>query len=226
MQFQIVIFEALGSVDPLVRETATERSEREKRVPTRCPAHKIQTFVALMRGINVGSTRKLPMAELRAVAVKNGLRSPETYIQSGNLIIDADIAADEVRALLEKAIAQRFGLRVDVIVRAASQWRCYVAANPFANDPATPPKMPHLILSRHPIRSGAAEVLAERALHGERIAVAGDALWIDYGANGAGKSKLTPFLVDKACGSPATARNWNSVLKIGEMIDPRGSQPA
>ena len=72
------------------------------------------------------------MAELRAVAVKNGLRSPETYIQSGNLIIDADIAADEVRVLLEKAIAQRFGLRVDVIVRAASQWRRYVVANAFS----------------------------------------------------------------------------------------------
>jgi hypothetical protein len=43
-----------------------------------------------------------------------------------------------------------------------------------------------------------------------------------YGVNGAGKSKLTPLLVDKACGSPATGRNWNSVLKIGEMIEARG----
>jgi uncharacterized protein (DUF1697 family) len=48
------------------------------------------------------------VAELRAVAVKNGLRSPETYIQSGNLIIDADVAADEVGALLEQVIAKRF----------------------------------------------------------------------------------------------------------------------
>jgi uncharacterized protein (DUF1697 family) len=51
--------------------------------------------------------------------------------------------------------------------------------------------------------------------------VAGGALWIDYGANGVGKSKLTPLLIDKACGSPATGRNWNSVLKIGEMIEAR-----
>ena len=76
MQFQIMIFEALGSVDPLVRERATERSEREKRVPTRCPAHKIQTFVALMRGINVGSTRKLPMAELRRRRREERLAEP------------------------------------------------------------------------------------------------------------------------------------------------------
>jgi uncharacterized protein (DUF1697 family) len=96
----------------------------------------VETFVALMRGINVGSTRKLPMADLRALSVKTGLQRPETYIQSGNLIVDADIAADEVRRLLEKAIAKRFGLRVDVVVRRASQWKRYVAANPFANDAA------------------------------------------------------------------------------------------
>jgi uncharacterized protein (DUF1697 family) len=181
----------------------------------------VKTFVALMRGINVGSTRKLPMAELRTLAVKNGLQRPETYIQSGNLIVDAGIAADEVRAVLEKAIAKRFGLRVDVIVRAASQWQPYLAANPFANDPATLPKMLHLILSRDPLYGGAAKALAERALHGERMAVTGGALWIDYGANGVGKSKLTPLLIDKACGSPATGRNWNSVVKIGEMIEAR-----
>ena len=181
----------------------------------------METFVALIRGINVGSTRKLPMAELRALSVKIGLQRPETYIQSGNLIVDADIAADEVRGLLEKAIAKRFGLRVDVIVRRASQWNRYVAANPFANDAAMVAKMLHLYLSRDPLKASAAKELEQKAQAGERMALAGGALWIDYGVNGAGKSKLTPLLVDKACGSPATGRNWNSVLKIGEMIEAR-----
>lgn len=182
----------------------------------------MQTFVALMRGINVGSTRKLPMAELRALSVKIGLQRPETYIQSGNLIVDADIEADEVRRLLEKAIAKRFTLRVDVIVRRASQWNRYMAANPFAEDAATVPKMLHLFISRDPLKPDAAKELAQKAQAGERAAVAGGALWIDYGASGVARSKLTPLLVDKACGSPATGRNWNSVLKIGELIEARG----
>jgi uncharacterized protein (DUF1697 family) len=186
----------------------------------------VDTFVALMRGINVGSTRKLPMAELRALSVKIGLQRPETYIQSGNLIVDAGIEADEVRQLLEKAIAKHFDLRVDVIVRQASRWKRYVAANPFANDAAILPNMLHLYLSRDPPNAHAAKELEQKARAGERMALAGGALWIDYGANGAGKSKLTPLLVDKACGSPATGRNWNSVLKIGEMIEARGSQLA
>jgi uncharacterized protein (DUF1697 family) len=52
--------------------------------------------------------------------------------------------------------------------------------------------------------------------------LAGGALWIDYGVNGVGNSKLTQLLIDKACGSPATGRNLNSVVKIAEMIAARG----
>jgi uncharacterized protein (DUF1697 family) len=182
----------------------------------------VDTFVVLMRGINVGSTRKLPMAELRTLSVKIGLQRPETHIQSGNLIVDAGIAADEVRALLEGAIAKRFEFRVDVIVRPASQWRRFVAANPFAGDAAVAPKMLHLYLSRDPPKPSAVTELEQKAQAGERMALAGGALWIDYGVNGVGKSKLTPLVLDKACGSPATGRNWNTVLKIGEMVRARG----
>ena len=181
----------------------------------------METFIALMRGINVGSTRKLPMAELRALSVKIGLQRPETYIRSGNLIVDADIEADEIRGLLEKAIAKRFDLRVDVIVRRASQWNCYVTANPFAQDAATTPKLLHLFLSRDPLKPSAVKELAQKARGKERVALAGGALWIHYGVSGVARSKLTPLLIDKACGSPATGRNWNSVLKIGEMIGAR-----
>jgi uncharacterized protein (DUF1697 family) len=181
----------------------------------------MQTFVALMRGINVGSTRKVPMAALRALSVEIGLHHPETYIQSGNLLIDADIEADAIGALLEQALAARFGLRVDLVVRRASQWSSYLAANPFAGDATTVPKMLHLYLARDPLKPSAAEELAAKAKAGERIVLAGDALWIDYGANGVGKSKLTPLLIDRACGSPATGRNQNSVEKIAEMIAKR-----
>lgn len=48
----------------------------------------MRTFVAPMRGINVGAARKLPMADLRALCVKLGLKRPQTYIQSGNLLVD------------------------------------------------------------------------------------------------------------------------------------------
>jgi uncharacterized protein (DUF1697 family) len=80
----------------------------------------------------------------------------------------------------------------------------------------------HLYLSRDPAKSSAAKELDQKAQAGERIVLAGGALWIDYGAAGVGRSKLSPLLIDKACGSPTTGRNWNSVLKIRQLIQARG----
>jgi uncharacterized protein (DUF1697 family) len=179
------------------------------------------TFVALMRGINVGSARKLPMADLRVLCESLGLESPQTYIQSGNLLVDAKGDRTGLRRLLERELAARFGFAVDVIVRTAAEWEGYVAANPFLGDAKALPRMVHLYLSRDPLKSGAAKVLEQGARTGERIRVAGGALWIDYGANGVHSSKLRPMHIDKACGSPTTGRNWNSVLKIGKMIEER-----
>ena len=184
----------------------------------------MRTFVVLMRGINVGAARKLPMAELRALCATLGLDRPETYIQSGNLIVDAKGDAAALRRLLEKEIAARFGFAVDVIVRNAAEWDGYVAANPFVGDARAAPKMVHLYLTRDPLKADAATALKQRAQAGERIAVAGGALWIDYGANGVHRSKLSPLLIDKACGSPTTGRNWNSVLQISQMIEDRAKQ--
>jgi uncharacterized protein (DUF1697 family) len=181
----------------------------------------MRTFVALMRGINVGATRKLPMAELRALCLEHGLERPETYIQSGNLVVDAGGDANDVRGLLERELTARFGFTVDVIVRAAADWERYVAANPFAGDADASPKMVHLYLSRDPLKPGAAEVLKLSARTGERIGMAGGALWIDYGAEGVHGSKLSPLTIDRVCGSPTTGRNWSSVLRIREMIETR-----
>ncbi|MGA8815723.1 MAG: DUF1697 domain-containing protein [Xanthobacteraceae bacterium] len=184
----------------------------------------MRTFVALMRGINVGSARKLSMADLRALCAKIRLGYPQTYIQSGNLLVDAKGGSMALRLLLEKEIAARFGFAVDVIVRNAAEWEGYVAANPFADDAKAQPKMLHLYLPRDPLKSGAAKALQQRAQSGERIGAAGGALWIAYGAAGVARSKLSPLLIDKACGSPTTGRNWNSVLKISEMIDERARE--
>ncbi len=122
-----------------------------------------------MRGINVGGARKVPMAALRALCDEIGLVRPETYIQSGNLIIDTDRDAEAVRTLLEAALAERFGFPVDVIVCAARDWERYVAANPFAGDAESVPAMIHLYVCRDAPLADAAATLAQRAKGGERI---------------------------------------------------------
>jgi uncharacterized protein (DUF1697 family) len=127
---------------------------------------KTKTFVALMCGVNVGAARKMPMADLRALCIKLGFENPETFIQSGNLIVDAAGSADDLRKALEKAAAARFGFAVDVVVRPAVAWKRYVAANPFAGDAKAQPKMVHLYLSCAALKPGATKALEQRAQSG------------------------------------------------------------
>ncbi len=80
-----------------------------------------------------------------------------------------------------------------------------------------------LILSKNPPKPDAAIALQERATEDERVIKVGETLWVHFPA-GVAKSKLSPALLDRIIGSTATARNWNTVLKIGELIENAGDE--
>lgn len=172
-------------------------------------------YLVLLRGINVGSTRKVPMADLRALCDDLGFTQVETYIQSGNLVLTAPGRAAAVEAALETALEKRFGFPVAVLVRTPAQWAAYVKGNPLREVSEQEPNRVMLALSKAPPKEDAVAKLRERATT-ERLEAAGDALWVHF-TQGAGTSKLTPALWDKLVGSPVTARNWRTVQKLAEM---------
>jgi uncharacterized protein (DUF1697 family) len=174
-------------------------------------------FVALLRGINVGGHGKVPMAELRPLCEGLGWEKVATYIQSGNVVFAAAGTAAALGAKLENALDAKFGFRPAVIVRSAADWNALARANPFPKESDAEPNRLLVGLSREKPKSGAADALQERAAAGERVRLAGDALWFHY-PDGVGTSKLTPSLIDKAAGSPLTARNWRTFLKLQEML--------
>ena len=170
----------------------------------------------MLRGINVGGHNKLPMPELRSLCADLGWEDVQSYIQSGNLVFRAGATAASLEAELERAIERRFGLSIPVIVRAAAVWPAYVKANPYPEASQTEPNLVMLALSKAAPNGDAVERLREYALGGERIVQVGDGLWIHY-AGGAGRSKLSPAVLDRLVGSPVTARNWRTVLKLDEL---------
>jgi uncharacterized protein (DUF1697 family) len=173
--------------------------------------------VGLLRAVNVGG-RKLPMAELRALCGEFGWKEVRTYIQSGNLIFRAAGKGETLEADLEAAISDRFGMEVPVIVRSREIWSAYVEANPFTEAAKDEPNRLQLLVSKRTPNADAAERLMERAQDGERVKAAGGALWFHF-PGGMARSKLTPALIDKVCGSPSTGRNWRTVLKLEEMTE-------
>lgn len=178
--------------------------------------HVMGRMVALLRAVNVGG-RKLPMADLRALCAELGWQDVATYIQSGNLVFTANGKPDALEKKLEDAVARRFGFDSPVIVRTAKDWAQYPAGNPFPKAAADEPNRLMLLLSKRPPAAGAEEAIQARAVAGERVERAGDALWFYY-PDGAGTSKLTPSLIDRAIGSPGTARNYRTVATLLELL--------
>lgn len=173
-------------------------------------------MVALLRAVNVGG-RKLPMAELRAKCAALGWTNVATYIQSGNIVFDADSTPAEAAAALEALIARDYGYAAPAIVRTAAQWAAYAPACPFPDAARDAPNRLMMMLSKAPPAPDAAALIQARTQHGEHIAAVGDAIWIHY-PGGQQDTKLTPAAIDKAVGSVATARNHRTVVTLQEML--------
>lgn len=176
-------------------------------------------YIALLRGINVGGRNKIPMAELRALCADLGWAEVQSYIQSGNLIFNADTTPEQLEPQLEQAIEQQFGFSISVIVRPATDWHRYIESNPFPEASESEPNRVMLALSKSSPRPDAAATLQERATNNERVTQLDDALWIHY-ADGSARSKLSPALLDRLVGSPVTTRNWRTVLKLAALLKP------
>ena len=172
--------------------------------------------VALLRAVNVGG-RKLPMYALRELCAGIGWAEAETYIQSGNVLFAAEGEREALERSLEEAIAAHFGMEVPVMVRSAAEWARHVGENPFPAAAEAEPNRLMLLVSKGPPAEGAEQAIQAKAAAGEQVRRAGDVLWIHYRA-GAGTSKLTPSLIDRAIGSSATARNFRTVIALKERL--------
>ncbi|MFH9734013.1 DUF1697 domain-containing protein [Streptomyces sp. NPDC017260] len=176
------------------------------------------TYAALLRGINVGGARKLPMAELRALLTDLGHDAVRTHLQSGQAVFESGHGDEEsLAAELRGAIEKRFGFAVDVIVRDHADLKAVAEACPF---PAAglEAKQLHVTYFSAPIAAERFETVDQPAFLPEEFRLGDRALYL-YAPNGLGRSKLADALarprVNK--GLIATTRNWNTVVKLVEL---------
>ncbi|CAM5707833.1 hypothetical protein SALBM135S_07744 [Streptomyces alboniger] len=177
-----------------------------------------KTYAALLRGINVGGHKKVPMAELRALLEGLGHSGVRTYLQSGNAVFAADGGDEEsLAAGLRSAIEERFGFAVDVLVRDHAFLRAVADACPF---PAAglEPRQLHVTYFSAPVDAARFAAIEQPAYAPEEFRL-GDRVLYLYAPDGLGRSKLAEELsrpgVNK--GIIATTRNWNTVTRLVEM---------
>ncbi|MGP4111248.1 DUF1697 domain-containing protein [Streptomyces sp. 4N509B] len=172
---------------------------------------------ALLRGVNVGGHRRVPMAELRALLTGLGLGGVRTYLQSGNVVFTApERPADERAADLTAAMAERFGFEVGCLVLSRAQLAAAVARCPFPADELDPSRLMVVFLDGppgdHPVaRADPARFAPDEFRVGEREIFA-------YYPHGSGRSRLGQALAAPGRGFTATARNWRTVTRLLELM--------
>lgn len=172
--------------------------------------------VALLRGINVGGKAAVPMIELASVLSQLGCTNVSTYLRTGNVIFDAPRSEGQMEEIMERAIANEFGLSVPVIVKSVEAFSALLLNVPFSDEARSDPSHVLLYLSKSPPIATAIEGLQAKVTAGEAIIRQGDEIWIHY-PDGIGKSKITPTVIDRSIGSPATGRNWNTLVKLRDL---------
>ena len=181
-------------------------------------------YVALLRGINVGGRNKVAMADLRQVAESLGHTEVATYIQSGNLVFTN--TGDNTVALadaLEQEIARSLAVRPAVVVLSRADLAQVIAYNPFPGE--SNPKALHAVFHREPITGETiaavadAEQKAQAKGSRDEAAVVGCTLFMRT-PDGLGRSELAAQLARSVTKTAGTARNWATVNRLLEMLDP------
>jgi len=176
--------------------------------------------IILFRGMNTGGVRA-SVGEQRAMAEAMGLKNPRTLLASGNLVVESGLATAALEAAIEAEMARRFDVKIAAMARAPQQWAELIAANPFPIEAAEHPAKVVAMVMKDGIKAGALEAVQSLCRAGEAVEVAkfrnGDHVLYFWFPHGQGQSEIFRKATPKMLGM-GTGRNWNTVLKLGEMV--------
>jgi uncharacterized protein (DUF1697 family) len=176
-------------------------------------------YIALLRGVNLGPHKRVAMSDLRALMTRLGYEDGQSLLNSGNLVFRARVKSPaDLERVLETETKSRLGVETQYFVRTVEQWKDVIAKNPMRKEAASDPG--HLVVGclKDAPDARAAKAL-DAAIPGREIArVVGHQVYIYY-PDGIGTSKLTASIVDRALGTRGTARNWNTVTKLGGLVE-------
>ena len=175
----------------------------------------VSSYVALLRGVNVGGRNKLPMADLRRIFTDAGCASVRTYIQSGNVVFEAaQDLAERVPEIVTSAVREQFGFETAVIVRSSEELRLVADSNPF--DTSGDPRFLHVAFLLDTPDAAAVAGLDPQRSPPDAFEVRGRHVYLHY-PNGVAGSKLTNDYLSSQLQTVSTMRNWRTVLTLLDM---------
>ncbi|HSH58105.1 MAG TPA: DUF1697 domain-containing protein [Acidimicrobiales bacterium] len=171
------------------------------------------TYVALLRGINVGGREKVAMDDLRRLFTDLGHAEVETYIQSGNVIFRSPVDdASKLAHDIESRMAADLDMAVTVLLRSEDELAQIIADNPFLDSEADQSKL-HVTFLADPPSEDRANGLNTPAGEPDELVLAGLEVYL-HCPNGYGRTKVNNAYIEKQLGVAATTRGWKTVAKL------------
>jgi uncharacterized protein (DUF1697 family) len=171
--------------------------------------------VLLLRGINLGTLRRVPMAELRPLLADAGYEHVATYVQSGNIVLTSPDRPAALEEAVGALISERFGFEVPVCARSASDLAGVLAHDPIPGG-ADDPKHYQVTFLAQRAPAAAVRRIEELAIESERLVVHGREIYT-FHPDGIARSKLAKQLSAQELGIGSTSRNWTTVKRLAEM---------
>lgn len=171
----------------------------------------MKTYIALLRGINVGGHKKVPMAELRELLTKSGLKNVRTYIQSGNVVFkSSEKSFQKLEKKICEAIQSHFGFDVSIIVRTRYDLERIFNACPF---PEEKKKTSHFTMLHTIPENELVKIASGKVYEGEEYVIINDCIYF-YCAKGYGQAKFNMNLFERKLKTASTSRNYNTIVKL------------
>jgi len=174
-------------------------------------------YIALLRGINVGPHKRMKMEKLRASCEALGCQQVKTYIQSGNVVLQAaKLSASSLAKRIQERIVADFGFASDVILRTREEMQKIIQGNPFLKEGGIDSSKLHVVFLSEAPAPVAVKKLEALTLAPDRIRHSGREIYF-YFPNGVSGSSLWKHNLDRMLSVASTMRNWNTVNKLNEM---------
>ena len=180
----------------------------------------MQTFISILRGINVSGQKKILMADLKALYENLKFSEVKTYIQSGNVIFKSDSKLSDLQFAekIKREILKNFKFEVPVIIRTKEELKKIIAQNPFMEEKNIDLKKLHAtFLSETPAKEKI-EQIKEVDFSPDQFIIKGKEIYLHI-PNSYGETKLSNNFFEKKLKVTATTRNWNTVNKLFELAE-------
>lgn len=171
----------------------------------------MQTYIALLRGINVGGHKKVPMAELREILTTTKLENVKTYIQSGNIIFQSSESNTyKLEHTIKKSILAHFGFEIPILVKTREELNSIFEACPFSEEKKM--NSYFTLLSAMPDKDLVVEASKKIYLNEEYL-ISNNCIYF-YSEKGYGNAKFNLSFFEKKLKISATSRNYKTMVKL------------